>query len=103
MKADGCLPARVEGSPPRYLARQEEMTEAVFRNCVKWMQKNLDWQCEKRNLPPTKAYVTRLPGMKEHCAAQREKQAAREAIARAKDAALIARLDPSRRPGGGQF
>mmetsp|Transcript_22740 Transcript_22740/g.70325 ORF Transcript_22740/g.70325 Transcript_22740/m.70325 type:complete len:167 (+) Transcript_22740:260-760(+) len=83
-----------------YLNAREDMTEAVFRNCVKWMQKNLEWQCEQRSLPPPKAYVTRLPGMKEICAAQREKQQAREAISRAKDAALLARMDPRHRPGG---
>ena len=80
-----------------YLNARDTMTESVFKNCVKWMQKNLEWQCEKKQLPSPKAYVTRLPGMKDICAGQKDKQRARDAINDAKDAALLARMDPTRR------
>ena len=64
------------------------------------MQRTLVLQHEALSLKPPKAYVTRLPGMKELCMAQREKQQARDAIARAKDAALLARMDPRHRTAG---
>ena len=80
-----------------YLNAQDSMTESVFRNCIKWMQKNLEWQCETRQLPSPKAYVIRLPGIKQICSGQKDKQRAREAISDAKDAALLARMDPNRR------
>ena len=41
--------------------------------------------------------MTRLPGMKEICMGQKEKQKARDAISQAKDAALLAKMHPSHR------
>ena len=49
---------------------QDDMTQSVFANCVKWMQKNLVWQCERRaarvpreaRSPRTRAPVAPPPG-----------------------------------------
>ena len=73
------------------------MTDSVFRNCLKWMQKNLEAQFQTRGLPPPKAYVSRLAGMRELNHLQRPKQMAQRAIAAAKDAALLNRLQAHQR------
>ena len=37
------------------------MTESIFKNCLKWMQKNLEWQCHAKGHDCPKAHVSRLP------------------------------------------
>ena len=69
------------------------MSDSVFKNCVKWMQKNLEWQCIRRSYVPPKAYVTRLPGMKDICKYLRQKQLERRAVSEAKDRQLIYKLE----------
>ena len=77
----------------RYLHDSDGVTDSVFRNCLKWMQKNLEAQMTALDLPPPKAYVSRLPGMRELNHLQRPKQMAQRAIADAKDAELIRKLN----------
>ena len=79
----------------RYLHDSDGVTDSVFRNCLKWMQKNLEAQMTALDLPPPKAYVSRLPGMRELNHLQRPKQMAQRAIADAKDAELIRKLNAS--------
>ena len=56
------------------------MTESVFRNCLKWMQKNLEWQCTARGMSRPRAYVARLPGIKDIAHGLKAKAAAIQAI-----------------------
>ncbi|KAH8066985.1 hypothetical protein JL721_7980 [Aureococcus anophagefferens] len=42
-----------------YLHDQDTVTDSVFRNCLKWMQKNLEAQFSKLKLPTPKAYLYR--------------------------------------------
>lgn len=81
----------------RYLHDSDGVTDSVFRNCLKWMQKNLEAQMTALDLPPPKAYVSRLPGMRELNHLQRPKQMAQRAIAQAKDAELLRKLDQRER------
>merc|ERR1712147_394550 len=77
---------------------QDDMTQSVFANCVKWMQKNLVWQCEKKQLPaPKKGYIGKVPAVKAIAARLKEMQAERKATSEARDAALLAKLSPSQR------
>ena len=73
------------------------MTDSVFRNCLKWMQKNLEAQFAKLKLPTPKAYISRIQGMRKLNHQQRPKQLAQRAIAAAKDAELLRKLEPEQR------
>ena len=63
------------------------MTESVFKNCCKWMQKNLEWQCQKKGLPAPKAHVAKLPAVKATMGTLREQGAALKAERAARDRA----------------
>ena len=76
----------------KYLKHKENMSESVFKNCVKWMQKNLEWQCIRQSCHPPKAYITRLPGIKDISKGLRVKELERRATAEAKDLQLIHKL-----------
>ena len=80
----------------RNLHDSDRVTESVFRNCLKWMQKNLEAQMTALDLPPPKAYVSRLPGMRELSCSQYSKRMAQRAITDAKDAELLRKLNQRR-------
>ncbi|KAH8065268.1 hypothetical protein JL720_12873 [Aureococcus anophagefferens] len=57
----------------------DTVTDSVFRNCLKWMQKNLEAQFSKLKLPTPKAYL------------------AQRAISNARDAELYRKLNAEQR------
>lgn len=86
VEAQGCrIKSDLFGAFARHCANQESMTESVFKNCCKWMQKNLEWQCQKKGLPAPKAHVAKLPAVKATMGTLREQGAALKAERAARD------------------
>lgn len=76
-----------------HLLETEGMTESIFKNCLKWMQKNLEWQCLAKGHATPKAHVSRLPAIVAAIKDLRQRASAAAAANRAKDAELVKRLD----------